>query len=120
MRCTSAGKAVLHLDWLTNFQVKQSMQTQSSWFFDKNIALHSMVIWKPHETSSICTISNEITHKAAGTWASLRLCHESLVAQGINKIVIVSDSSTSQYRNRYILALIENFVSDNDTITSAK
>ena len=110
------GKAVFHLDWLTNFQVKQSMQTQSSWFFEKNITLHSMVMWKQHETSYICTISNETTHKASG----LILCHESLVAQGLNETVIVSDYRTSQYRNRYIVALIENFVNGNDTIISVK
>ena len=90
------GKAVFHLDRLTNFQVKQLRQIQSSWFFDKTIALRSMVIWNQHESLSICTISNGTTHKAAGTWAGLRLCHKSLVAQGLNEIVIVSDSLTSQ------------------------
>lgn len=113
-------KAIFHLDWSTNLKIQQSRQSQAAFFFDKQVALHPIVIWQNGGTSSICTISDHTSHKAAATWVGLNICLKTIVSEGYTEIVIISDSPTSQYRNRFIVALLEHFVLSSSAILSVK
>ena len=117
---SDSEKAIIQLDWSTNFAIKQSRQTQAAFFFNTQIALHPMVIWVKHGTSSVCTISDETTHKASATWAGLVLSLKSLVEEKFTKIVLISDSPTSQYRNRFTIGLLRDFMEHNPSLSYVK
>ena len=98
------------MDWSTNLAIKQSRAVQGHFFFNKQLSLHPMVLWHQGGSSSICTFSDSICHKAAATWAGISGLLYEILREGYMKIVFISDSPTKQYRNRYIASLLEDLV----------
>ena len=98
------------MDWSTNLAIKQSRAVQGHFFFNKQLSLHPMVLWHQGGSSSICTFSDSICHKAAATWAGISGLLYEILREGYMKIVFISDSPTKQYRNRYIASLLEHLV----------
>ena len=98
------------MDWSTNLAIKQLRAVQGHFFFNKQLSLHPMVLWHQGGSSSICTFSDSICHKAAATWAGISGLLYEILREGYMKIVFISDSPTKQYRNRYIASLLEHLV----------
>jgi hypothetical protein len=97
---SDAEMAIIHMDWSTNLAIKQARATQGHFFFNKQVSLHPMVMWHQGGSSSICTFSDCLDHKAAATWAGISSLLNSVLCEGYRSIVFISDSPTKQYRNR--------------------
>ena len=106
-------KAIIHMDWSTNFIIKQARSTQSHYFYDHQFSLHPMVIWHQAGSSSICTFSDAKKHKACHLWAGLYPFIKELMQEGYLEFVFISDSPTKQYRNRFVAALLEELADKN-------
>ena len=63
-------------------------------------------IWKKQCNYSHTAISDCTDHKAPAIMTSMRLVLNDLVDKGIKKVNVVSDSPTSQYRNRRMVWIL--------------
>ena len=86
---TDPEKAIIHMDWSTNLAIKQSRAVQGHFFFNKQLSLHPMVLWHQGGSSSICTFSDSICHKAAATLAGISGLLYEILREGYMKIVFI-------------------------------
>ena len=105
---SDAEMAIIHMDWSTNLAIKQARATQGHFFFNKQVSLHPMVLWHQGGSSSICTFSDCLDHKAAATWAGISSLLDNVLCEGYRSMVFISDSPTKQYRNRLTITQFYN------------
>ena len=67
-----------------------------------SVSLHAMYAWSMEGKQSYIAVSNCTIHAAEAVWASIEPILIGYVKNGINFILIVSDSPTSQYRNKKV------------------
>ncbi|KAL3862797.1 hypothetical protein ACJMK2_008743 [Sinanodonta woodiana] len=95
------GHILVQMDLSENLVCSSVEEIQSAYWNMSMISLHTMVVYFPNNHSkklqSIVAISDLINHNATAVHTILRKKHT---------IHYLSDSPTSQYRNRYIFQLI--------------
>lgn len=107
---TNSGIKVVQLDWSENFQLRESMEIQSAFFNSEQLAIHPMVCWSDQTTETAAAISKVRSHRAAAVWASLSPILDQWIGPDIEELILVSDSPTSQYRNRWAVALLSDYI----------
>ena len=81
-------------------------EEKSAYYYEDNVSIQAC----GDETLSFASLSDETDHKAAATWASMSpILNQCVEKGGIKKINIVSDSPTSQYRNKSIFYFMQDF-----------
>ena len=65
--------------------------------------------WSQEKMQSFVCMSDDTDHKAPAVFASIQPILKQFVQDGTHKINIVSDSPTSQYRNKHIFYLMKEF-----------
>ena len=96
----STDKALIHVDWAENLQVEIPSEVQSAYFSHLSISLHTGYLYSASDSGGFVSISDENNHRAEAVHAAINPTVEKLVRQGIKHLIIVSDSPTSQYRNK--------------------
>lgn len=115
-------EAVLHIDFSENYSLKYGAEVQSFHFGGsrQQVSLHTAVIYT-HDfatgsvaPTSMCTISRCLRHDAPAVWAHLITIIDETTKRNpfIDTIHILSDSPTSQYRNKFIFYLISQLKND--------
>lgn len=103
---------VVQMDWSENFALRDSMEISSAFFGAMQISIHPMVCWTASGTYTAAAISDCRTHQASAVFASLTpVIQEWTKEKRFQKLVVVSDSPTSQYRNRWAVWLLQNLIS---------
>ncbi|CAH2094688.1 unnamed protein product [Euphydryas editha] len=117
---------LVHIDFSENYCLKYNQEIQSFHFGGsrEQVSLHTGVVYykdtdgETFKTKSFCTVSNCLQHDAKAIWAHLQP-----VLKMINSLVpyetvhFLSDSPSSQYRNRFIFYLITKFKDINQNIS---
>ncbi|CAH0403518.1 unnamed protein product [Chilo suppressalis] len=113
---------LIHIDFSENYSVKYNVEIQSYHFGGSRlqITLHTAVAYliDPEtgimKTYSVCSISKCNRHDASAIWAHLipLLAYVRDISPMIDTIHFVSDSPSSQYRNRYIFFVISQLKND--------
>lgn len=113
-------EAVLHIDFSENYSLKYGAEMQSFHFCGsrQQVSLHTAVIYT-HDfatvaPTSMCTISRCLRHDAPAVWAHLITIIDETTKRNpfIDTIHILSDSPTSQYRNKFVFYLISQLKND--------
>lgn len=109
-------EVVIHVDFSENYCVKYHEEIQSFHFGGSRmqLSLHTCVIYliDPEvgiqKQYSFCTISECTQHDAAAIWAHLipTIGYVMEISSQIDTVHFISDSPTSQYRNRFIFYMI--------------
>lgn len=109
-------EALVHVDFSENYSVKFNEEIQSYHFGGSRtqITLHTSVVYliDPEvgvmKSYSICSISECNRHDAGAVWAHITpvLGYIKEISSLIDTVHFVSDSPSSQYRNRYIFYMI--------------
>ena len=81
--------AVLHIDWSEQHKLTEIKEIQSAYFNGRY----------SYDSHGFASLSDSSDHKAEAIHAALKHKIEDLVENGKKRIVICSDSPTSQYRN---------------------
>lgn len=115
-------EAVVHVDFSENYSLKFAEEVQSFHFGGsrKQVSLHTAVIYTHNfdtglvTPTSMCTLSDCLRHDAAAIWAHLvPLIEEVLKLNGfIDTIHFLSDSPSSQYRNKNMFYIITQIHKD--------
>ncbi|KAL0879214.1 hypothetical protein ABMA27_002997 [Loxostege sticticalis] len=123
LKATMTTKEVmLHIDFSENYSVKFNEEIQSYHFGGSRlqITLHTAVAYliDPEtgimKSYSVCSISECNRHDASAIWAHLipLLGYVREISPLIDTVHFVSDSPSSQYRNRYIFFVISQLQQD--------
>ncbi|PAA81990.1 hypothetical protein BOX15_Mlig001506g19, partial [Macrostomum lignano] len=115
------GQLLLHIDFSENYTAKYHKEVQAAHFGDKDqVVLHQGVAYMAgHQPCSFATVSGERSKTAEAIAAHLQpvLRHfkekhdvDKDAFSQLDQIVIVSDSPSSQYRNRKMVFLFDRLM----------
>ncbi|CAH0731021.1 unnamed protein product, partial [Brenthis ino] len=125
----SDGECIIHIDYSENYAVKSYQEIQSYHFGGnrKQLTLHTSVIYfldaeNIPQIQSFCTVSECLRHDISAVWAHIIpiLDYISEIRAGIHTLHFISDSPSSQYRNKKIFHMISSlhiYLNSVDTIT---
>ncbi|XP_022824557.1 uncharacterized protein LOC111355065 [Spodoptera litura] len=107
-------EVLIHMDFSENYSYKFAEEVQSLHFGGSRgqISLHTVVIYikKGRETInySLCTVSECPRHDSPAVWAHLEKALEFVFEKSpnITTVHILTDSPSSQYRNKYIFYIM--------------
>lgn len=117
-----SNELLIHVDFSENYQCKYTKEIQSCHFGGsrQQVTLHTGVMYYKDENDvndttqclSFCSMSQSLRHDASAIIAHLKpiLIYAKAVVQEIKIIHFLSDSPTTQYRNRTIFHLISNYL----------
>ena len=108
--------ATIQVDWSENTALRQAKEEKSAYYGEDQISLHTMHIWTTEGNKSIVAASDCTDHSAPAVFASIESVMQDLVANGKNTINVESDSPLSQYRNKNVFWMIEQFSKNNQTV----
>lgn len=120
-------EACVHVDFSENYSLKFAAEVQSFHFgaSRQQISLHTSVAYTHNFSTgsitpiSVCTISDCLRHDASAIWAHLvpLVQHILHVNPFIDTLHFLSDSPSSQYRNKYMFFIISQIRQDFPQIT---
>ena len=92
--------AVLHIDWAEQHKITEVKEIQSA-FFNGRYAydIHTGYCYTKEDSHGFASLSDSSDHRAEAINCALKPKIVDLVQKGKRRIVICSDSPTSQYRN---------------------
>ncbi|XP_046961868.1 uncharacterized protein LOC124531361 [Vanessa cardui] len=120
-------EAIIHVDFSENYNLKYAKEVQSFHFGGsrQQVSLHTVVIYTHSfitgqvTPTSMCTLSPCLRHDAASIWAHLLPVLDKVIElnQFVDTIHFLSDSPSSQYRNKYMFYIISQLSSQHSNIT---
>lgn len=120
-------EVLIHVDFSENYCLKFHEEVQSFHFGGSRgqVSLHTVVIYYKHpekglSTKSICTMSQCLTHDATAIWSHIipLLNTAKQLVSSLSKVHFLSDSPSSQYRNRFIFFMITKIHEQVPTVTT--
>lgn len=115
----SENEILIHCDFSENYSLKYSEEVQSYHFGGsrQQISLHTVVTYTRYaehkiRTESYCTLSESLEHGPAGIWAHLYPILQINFNKNIRKLHFLSDSPSSQYRNKKMFSFLANHVQE--------
>ena len=100
---SNADVATIQLDCSKNGKMQQSREKKSAYYHEYSVCLQPMYIWTKPCNYSRTAISDCTDHKAPAIMTSIGPGLNDLVDKGIKIINVLSDSPTSQHRNRRMI-----------------
>lgn len=95
---------LVHVDFSENYMCKYSEEIQSMHFgaSQRQISLHTGVVYTASETIPFCSISDNLKHGPAAIWTHLRPVLTTARAKNslLTNLYFLSDGPTTQYRNK--------------------
>ncbi|MES9879633.1 MAG: hypothetical protein ABW185_01985 [Sedimenticola sp.] len=105
-------EVILHMDFAENYSCKSAQEIQSAYWNSSQVTLHPIVVYyKDTETDEIMhksyvAVSDELSHCSSSVLAIMdKFFNDTIDLPGCGEIQYVhylTDSPTSQYRNRFI------------------
>ena len=106
--------ALYIVDWSENANLFQARQEKGSYYQNFQVSVNAIVACQLHGVSSHGTISDAKSRKAPAVWASLEKVLKSLNLEQLKYLYVISDSTTSQYRNKYNAFFTKRFTVGNN------
>ncbi|XP_026735951.1 uncharacterized protein LOC113499619 isoform X1 [Trichoplusia ni] len=121
----SYDETILHMDFSENYSYKFAAEVQSLHFGGSRgqVSLHTVVAYLKEERETVhqclCTVSECTRHDSPAVWAHLQKALEFVFEKrpSITTAHILTDSPTSQYRNKQIFYILTQL---RDTFPSLK
>ena len=112
----------LRMDWSENAKLFQCRLEKSNFYFDIQVSVNTAVAYQCNDSvQCVGSLSDNTDHKnaAAILKAMLKamLSKINLNMEEIEQLFIITDSPTSQYRNKGCAFLTKRFAEENDVIT---
>ena len=89
------------VNWSENGNLFQARQEKGAYYHELQVLINAVVLYMSTNVSSHSTISDSKSHKAPAVWASLEKILGSFDLDKLQVLYIITDSLTSQYRNKY-------------------
>jgi hypothetical protein len=109
----SPTEVLIWMDFSENFSCTVAEQVQSAYWNPAAVTLHTAVMYYTDENQnsthkSIVAVSNDLSHNAASVCAIIKKMMPGIMntVPQLSKVYYLTDSPTSQYRNRSIFQMI--------------
>lgn len=116
------NEAVIHMDWSENYDLKYHEEVQSMHFGSsrRQVSLHTSMLYLYDEITgekakqAFCTISKSARHDAVAIWTHLKPILDFIyrINSGIDTLHILTDSPSSQYRNKKMFWIMTQIYKD--------
>ena len=102
------------MDFAENFSCTSQEEVQSAYWTTDMISLHTMVVYSESEVQSYVAISDVLTHNASVVYCIIQKFVPLLKEKypDLKKIHYLTDSPTSQYRNKTVFEILCHHNSD--------
>ena len=97
---TTENVLTIQIDWSENPKVRQASEEKSAYYFQDQYSIHAMRAWTNKGAFSHVAMSEATNHEAPAVFASIEPVLLKYINNGATEVNIVSDSPSSQYRNR--------------------
>ena len=105
---------LLRIDWSENVELFQTQQEKSQYYTSVSASVNTGLLYEQDlNLTSLGTISDVKSHQASATMASISEMFRFSDFTNTNKLFILSDSPTSQYRNRKMIFLMKVWATKN-------
>lgn len=103
---------VLQIDFAENYRLVSQNEVQSAHFSYRQVTIFTCVAWLNGGTRSFAVISDKLTHNKYDVFCFISTLVNQIQAQcgTFSKIFIFSDGSSSQFKNKYIVRSLPDFV----------
>ncbi|CAF3385828.1 unnamed protein product [Rotaria sp. Silwood2] len=101
---------------MKNYTIRQAGEEKSSYYFERHVSIHSGYLWSKLEQYGFVALSDDTSHMGESCWASIQQLLNSLIEKNIKHLTFISDSPISQYRNKTIFYLINDFALKHEVI----
>ena len=91
----------IRVDWSQNRNLFQARQEKGAYYHELQVTINGVVAYMSTNVSSHCTISDAKSHKAPAVWTLLEKILGSFDLDRLQDLYVITDSPTSQYRNKY-------------------
>ena len=91
----------IHVDWSQNGNLFQARQEKGTYYHELQVSINAVVACMSTDVSPHCTIFDTKSHKAPAVWTLLEKTLGSFDLDRLQVFYIITDSTTSQYRNKY-------------------
>ena len=100
-------KAVIHMDWAEQHKLIEHKEVQSAFFNGRrSYDIHTGYCYTKGDSHGFASLSDSSNHKAEAIIAAIEPKIKDLVEKRKTKIILCSDSPTSQYRNaKYVFLM---------------
>ncbi|CAF5010042.1 unnamed protein product, partial [Rotaria sp. Silwood1] len=106
----SDDTATMQIDWAENYCIRQAQEEKGAYYFENHVSLHSGYVWLKNNAFSFCSMSNCTNHMAEAAWCSIKDLLDYLINdQQKKQINIISDSPSSQYRNKTTIYMLNRY-----------
>lgn len=87
----------------------------ASYYYEQHISILSGYVWQKNHCFSFECVSDDTNHMAEATWTALKPVLNILQnnSSKITKLILISDSPVSQFRNKTIFYLLKNHAMSN-------
>lgn len=108
------GELVLQIDFAENYRLVFQNEIQSAHFNYKQVSIFTCVAWTSMKTESLAVISNSLNHGKAEVFLFLTKIVKYLKESHgrFEKIFLFSDGSSSQFKNKFIIDSLTNFIAE--------
>lgn len=102
------NEIMIWMDFAENYGCTSVEEVQSAYWNADMISLHTMVVYSQQQIQSYVAASDVLSHNAASVYCILRKIVPNLVEQhqGLKTVHYLTDSPTSQYRNKTIFQVV--------------
>ena len=112
--------AAMQIDWSENARIRQAKEAKGAYYYEDHVAIHCIRSMRSDGDNSYISISDSTCHNGEAVWASIRPMFVEYVEEGVTHIYVISDSPTSQYRNKKIFYLVKQFCDQNPGVKAMK
>ena len=99
------------IDWSENPSIHQAQEKKSAYYHTDQISIHCIHSWSSQGQKLFVAISDHTDHKASAVFASLEPILLKYCQANVHHFNIISDSPTSQYRNKNVFWFMSKFFS---------
>lgn len=118
---------IIHMDFSENYAFKYSEEAQSVHFGGsrEQVTLHTVVVYYKQDTNltckCFCTLSESLKHSSPAIWAHLQPVFQHMKRElpNIIKVHFLSDSPSTQYRNKTMFYFFSKLEEELPSIQSA-
>ena len=96
-------------DWSENRKLIKSEEEKGGYHYENHVSLHPMYVWSLQGNYSKVAMGVSTNHTAPALMASLLPLLKELRDSGIRHLNVITDSPTSQYRNKGMFWLVKVF-----------
>ena len=107
----SSDTVTFQINWSKNASIRQAQEEKSAYYHTDQIPIHCIHSWSSQGQKLFGAISDHTDHKASAVFTSLEPVLLKYCQANVHHFNIISDSPTSQYRNKNVFWFMSKFCS---------